>query len=89
MVAQLQLSIVEQTIEETIGLLGEPLDWVAKNINSKNRPPTNERFNIVTQQCKVVLRLEWVMAWLMFRKAVATGEIDQSHSLRELLRLDA
>jgi hypothetical protein len=83
MTTQLQLPIVEQTYEETLGLLGEARDWVEQNINSDDRPPPNERFNIVTHQCRVVTRLEWVMAWLMFRKAVSIGEINEPHALEE------
>ena len=84
MATELNLPIVEKTFEETLGLLSETRDWVEGNINSANRPPPNERFEIMTHQCRVVTRLEWVMAWLMFRKAVSTGEINETHAQEEI-----
>ena len=84
MTTELNLPIVEKTFEETLGLLGETRDWVEDNLNSANRPPPNERFEIMTHQCRVVTRLEWVMAWLMFRKAVSSGEINETYALEEI-----
>ena len=84
MATELNLPIVEKTFEETLGLLGETRDWVEDNINSDNRPPPSERFEIMTHQCRVITRLEWVMAWLMFRKAVSSGEINETRALEEI-----
>ena len=78
-----------KTYDETMALLLQ-----AKHYENYSKPDEVieynpfDRMSVVRESIRVTSRLSHVMAWLLYRKAVSAGEMEEAESLRAQDQLD-
>ena len=78
-----QLPIIEKINDEAVALLVDARDYAASSCRNETVPP-NERSRIIGEKFRVTSRLASVVAWVMYRKAVVSGEIEEEDALGSL-----
>jgi len=76
-------AVIDKAFHETLDLLIEARNYAAFSPSSGTA-----RVTVTGSHLRVTSRLAGVMAWLLYRKAVAAGEIDEAETMRDLPRLD-
>ena len=71
-----QFPIVEKINDEAVDILVEARDYAASSRRNETVPP-NERSRIIGEKFRVTSRLASVVAWVMYRKGVKSGEIEE------------
>ena len=85
-----QLAVYNRTYDETVDLMVEARDYLAQMgvVDRYLRSPT-DGLRVSCEAMRVTSRLAQVLAWLMYQRAVQTGELtldaalDESHSLSD------
>ena len=78
-----QLPIIEKINDEAVALLVDARDYAASSCRNETVPP-NERSRIIGEKFRVTSQLASVVAWVMYRKAVAFGELEEWDALGSL-----
>ncbi len=82
-------AVIDKTFEDTLDLLVEARNYAAFSPSARDdRRTPLEGLAVAGSHLRVTSRLAGVMAWLLYQKAVAAGEIDAAEILRTLPRLD-
>ncbi len=76
--------VIERVYEETLGLLTEARDF-ALELQVEERTDLEPRFRleVAAEQFRLTSRLSSVLAWLLYRKAVAIGEAKETEGAEE------
>ena len=72
-----QFLIVEKVNDEAVDLLVDARDFAASSCE-KEAVPSGDRWRIVRERFRVTSRLADVVAWVMYRKGVKSGEIEEN-----------
>ncbi len=82
-------AVIDKTFEDTLDLLIEARNYAAFSPSARDdRRTPMEGLSVAGSHLRVTSRLAGVMAWLLYRKAVGAGEIDEAETIRTLPRLD-
>ncbi len=89
MSAPVYMPVIERAYEETLGLLIEARDFSVERMATDDADlETRLRFEVTAEQFRLTSRLSSVLAWLLFRKAVAAGEAKETDLIATVTRLD-
>ncbi len=82
-------AVIDKAFEETLDLLIEARNYAAFAPAARDdQRPVMEGLCVAGSHLRVTSRLAGVMAWLLYRKAVGAGEIDEAETIRDMTRLD-
>lgn len=72
--------VITRTYDEAMSLLVEARNYLRFRQSDAFRMPPLERLKLTREALRVTSRLTQVMAWLLLRRAVLEGEIDDKES---------
>ena len=89
MSAPVYMPVIERAYEETLGLLTEARDYATERMAADDADRESYlRLEMMGEQFRLTSRLSSVLAWLLFRKAVAAGEAKETDLVAAVTRLD-
>lgn len=81
--------VIEEAYQQTLGLLVEARDFAAcRMVLGDGQLSAKDSMVITAEQYRLTSRLASILAWLMSRRAVNSGQVQETDEIVELARLD-